>query len=211
MAILLLADTHFGLSRGPGFDWAMQALHVGKTTGCSGFIFAGDAVDRRFINERTHHEFTQFFTTAANFFETSLFIAGNHDVHHDFELPAGVVRAATTPESYAFPDNTIVHTAATLSDPDPRRLVPTFPKKSTKARANIGVLHTSLVGEHSKSECLPTTPFELDAHGYDAWLLAHVHQPLTVNCATPSRWIGMGTGLIFDPQDRSVHDLADVF
>ncbi|MBN9644433.1 hypothetical protein ACFSSC_09960 [Corynebacterium mendelii] len=47
-------------------------------------------------------------------------------------------------------------TAGVTGDPDPRRIIHRFPAPR-KNSTTIGMLHTSLTGEHSRSVRLPTT------------------------------------------------------
>ena len=88
---------------------------------------------------------------------------------------------------------TDIVTAGVVDDPDPRRIIRDFPAPGN-GRTTIGMLHTSVTGELSKSVCLPTTRRELVDLGYDAWLLGHVHQPTVVNDNPPIVWPGCHWG-----------------
>lgn len=88
-----------------------------------------------------------------------------------------------------------VHSAGVKVDKDARELVGSFPML-VDGTVNLGILHTSLTGEHSNNPCLPFTPEELLDRNYDAWLLGHVHQPVLVNESPFIGWVGMGRARI---------------
>ncbi|MEH0147601.1 metallophosphoesterase [Corynebacterium sp. Q4381] len=206
--ILALADIHLGRKQhgdkkvGPGIDWALAALERGADAGAGHMIMLGDIIDRKRFTDATYDEVDRFFTRGLELFDTVLFTAGNHDTHHTLDLPAGVTHASTTPATYNL-GHWAVHTAAVEVDKDPRKLVPAFPA-AVDSRPNLGVLHTSVTGEWSNNPCLPCTVNELDARGYGAWLLGHVHQPVTLRHSPHIGWVGMGRALIATSTGASV-------
>lgn len=197
-AILALADVHLGRPQhdakktGPGIDWALGALERGAAAGAGHLVVVGDIIDRKRFTDETYGEVTRFFARGLELFDTVTFTAGNHDVHHDLTriIPPRVATAGTEPQTIRA-GTWALHTAAVEVDRDSRRLVPSFPPP-LPGSPNIGLLHTSVTGEHSNHDCLPCTEAELRACGYDAWLLGHVHQRMSLADAPPISWIGMG-------------------
>ena len=208
--ILALADIHLGRKQsgdkkiGPGLAWALDALDQGAKAGARHLIMAGDIIDRKRFTEATYGEVNQFFEHALSLFDTVLFTSGNHDTHHNLDLPAGVTVASPSPATYLM-GSCAVHTAGVEVDKDPRELVGSFPLL-IDGTVNLGILHTSLTGEHSNNPCLPCTREELLDHGCDAWLLGHVHQPVSVNESPFIGWIGMGRALIVRSAESGVPD-----
>ncbi|AQQ15622.1 Calcineurin-like phosphoesterase [Corynebacterium glaucum] len=208
--ILALADIHLGRKQsgdkkiGPGLAWALDALDQGAKAGARHLIMAGDIIDRKRFTEVTYDEVNQFFERGLSLFDTVLFTPGNHDTHHNLDLPTGVTVASPSPATYLM-GSCAVHTAGVEVDKDPRELVGSFPLL-IDGTVNLGILHTSLTGEHSNNPCLPCTREELLDYGCDAWLLGHVHQPVSVNESPFIGWIGMGRALIVrtaEPQAES--------
>ncbi|MCT2338513.1 metallophosphoesterase [Corynebacterium sp. p3-SID1056] len=196
--ILVLADIHLGRPQsgakktGPGISWALDALQRGARAGAGHMVMLGDVIDRKHFTNATFGEVTRFFARACELFDTTVFIAGNHDVHHDLTgvIPRGVTVAGTEPQTIRA-GAWALHTAAVEVDRDPRRLVPSLPQP-IDAAPNLGLLHTSVTGEYSNNACLPCTVAELEACGYDAWALGHVHERLQLDAAVPIGWVGMG-------------------
>lgn len=96
--------------------------------------------------------------------------------------------------------------AAVAADPDPRRLQ--LPPRPSDAPF-LGLLHSSVTGEFSTGICLPLSVAELQASGADAWILGHVHTPHPLVDAPFIGWVGMGRGLLFDPDTRQVTRLCN--
>ena len=166
--ILVVADIHLGRKQhgdkktGPGIDWALDTLDHGAEAGARHLVMLGDVIDRKRFTDTTYGEVTRFFARGLKLFDTVVFIAGNHDVHHDLTavIPEGVIVAK-------------------------------FPARVEDA-PNLGLLHTSVTGEYSNNPCLPCTREELAACGYSAWLLGHVHKRITLADAPFAGWVGMG-------------------
>lgn len=194
--ILVLADIHLGRKQsgdtkvGPGLAWALDVLDRAADAGAGHLIMAGDIIDRKRYTEATYGDVDTFFRHGLERFDTVLFTAGNHDVHHTLDLPDGVTVAGTSPATYRC-GAWAVHAAAVEVDKDPRELLGNFPAPVDDA-ANLGILHTSVTGEWSNNPCLPCTADELTACGYDAWLLGHVHQRVTLSETPFIGWVGMG-------------------
>ncbi|QNE89845.1 metallophosphoesterase [Corynebacterium incognita] len=207
MTILILSDLHLGLPKAPGHDWMLETMHRAAKQGCTGLIFAGDVIDRRCISETTYGQFADLNAVAVQLFQQCLFVPGNHDAHVELSLPAEFIVAPDEFISLDFPDGTRVHTVGVSSDPDPRDVSDRMPSPSPNAPANLGILHTSLNGSYSKSECLPISLETLNSSGYDAWALGHVHQPIIESTHPPVRWVGMGNALVFDPETKLLQSL----
>lgn len=197
-SVLVLADIHLGRKQhgdkktGPGIGWALKTLERGSAAGARHLVMLGDIIDRKRFTEATYGEVTRFFERGLELFDTVVFIAGNHDAHHDLTgvIPNGVVVAGFEPETI-WAGEWALHTAAVEVDRDPRRLVPSFPALVDGA-PNLGLLHTSVTGEYSNHECLPCTQEELMACEYGAWLLGHVHQRVALSNDPFVGWVGMG-------------------
>ena len=196
--ILVVADIHLGRKQhgdkktGPGIDWALDTLDRGAGAGARHMVMLGDVIDRKRFTDATYGEVARFFTRGLELFDTVVFIAGNHDVHHDLTgiIPGGVIVARQEPQTIRA-GGWALHTAAVEVDRDPRRLVAKFPAP-VKGAPNLGLLHTSVTGEYSNNPCLPCTRDELTACGYGAWLLGHVHKRITLSDAPFAGWVGMG-------------------
>ena len=138
-----------------------------------------------------------------------MFIAGNHDVHHNLTgtIPGGVIVARQEPQTIRA-GGWALHTAAVEVDRDPRRLVAKFPAP-VKEAPSLGLLHTSVTGEYSNNPCLPCTREELAACGYGAWLLGHVHERITLSDDPFAGWVGMGRAYLAtaDGDQVRVNDL----
>lgn len=87
--ILAVADIHLGRKQhgdkktGPGIDWALGTLQRGAEAGARHLVMLGDVIDRKRFADATYGEVTRFFARGLELFDTVVFIAGNHDVHHD--------------------------------------------------------------------------------------------------------------------------------
>lgn len=200
MSILVLGDIHLGLSSGPGIDWALNALSNAHLHGARGFICAGDAIDRARYTDNTFVELNTFFRTAVDLFGPVHFVQGNHDVHHDLDLPSEVTIHSTDAHSFEY-HGICVHTASVLSDPDPREVIQDFQRATDSALPRLGVLHTSLTGEYSNKPCLPASLDELLELNLDAWVLAHVHRPIELHADPFIGWVGMGNALVVSPDN----------
>lgn len=196
--VLVIADIHLGRKQrddkktGPGIDWALDTLQRGADAGARHLVMLGDVIDRKRFTEATYGEVERFFQRGLELFDTVVFIAGNHDVHHDLgsSIPGGVIVAKHQPQTIRAGEWAL-HTAAVEVDRDPRQLVTQFPAPVEEA-PNLGLLHTSVTGEYSNNPCLPCTRDELAACGYDAWLLGHVHQRITLSDTPFAGWVGLG-------------------
>lgn len=208
--VLVLADIHLGRKQhgdkktGPGLPWALGALERGAAAGARHMVMLGDVIDRKRFTDATYGEVSQFFARGLELFDTVLFSAGNHDVHHDLTgvIPDGVEVAGIEPQTIRAGEWAL-HTAAVEVDRDPRRLVSGFPAP-VEGLPNLGLLHTSVTGEYSNHECLPCTMDELAACGYDAWLLGHVHQRVSLSEEPFVGWVGMGQEYLVEADDTGV-------
>lgn len=208
--VLVLADIHLGRKQkddkktGPGIDWALNALDRGAEAGASHLVMLGDVIDRKRYSDHTYVEVAQFFERALKLFDSVVFIAGNHDVHHELAgvIPDEVLVAGTGPQTIRVGEWAL-HTAAVEVDRDPRRIVPEFPEP-VEGRPNVGLLHSSVTGEYSNHDCMPCTLEELTSCGYDAWFLGHVHERVVLSSDPFIGWVGMGKALIATLDDARV-------
>ena len=208
--VLVVADIHLGRKQhgdkktGPGIDWALDTLQRGVDAGVRHLVMLGDVIDRKRFTEATYDEVARFFQRGLELFDTVVFIAGNHDVHHDLSkvVPDGVVVAGIEPQTIRAGEWAL-HTAAVEVDRDPRQLVSKFPAP-VEGLPNLGLLHTSVTGEYSNNPCLPCTRDELAACGYGAWLLGHVHQRITLSDAPFAGWVGMGRAYLVTADGNEV-------
>lgn len=198
--IAILADIHLGHKRGPGLEWALDAVaRAVEDYGAEYIVILGDLVDRR--HPEAASDAARLLTACLSRAQTH-FIAGNHDVLVPLELPAGVVNHGTDVHTFLLGDTTCV-TAAVAEQRDNRQLFDQLPPRTGQGPW-LGLLHTSLHGEWSKNACLPGTVDQLLALGYDAWMLGHVHQPVVVNEQPPIAWVGQGSMVVFDSTTRAV-------
>ena len=212
--ILVLADIHLGRKQhndkktGPGIDWALETLQRGASAGARHLVMLGDVIDRKRYTEAAYGEVTRFLAEGLKLFDDCIFITGNHDVHHDLSgvTPDGVVIAGVEPQTIRAGEWAL-HTAAVEVDRDPRQLVADFPP-AVVGVPNLGLLHTSVTGEYSNHECLPCTLEELQACGYGAWLLGHVHQQITLAEAPFIGWVGMSEAYLASSEGAQVNIAA---
>ena len=194
-SIFVFSDLHLGLPGAPGVDWALQELEVAANRGATACVCLGDIIDRNANSAEFVPQVHTVMAHAVTLFSEVHFISGNHDTHHNLDFPPEVTVHGTQVHTFHI-GNTTVLTAAVATDPDPRRLqLP--PRRSN--RPVLGLLHSSVSGEFSKGTCLPLSVAELQACEADAWILGHVHTPHTLADAPFIGWIGMGHGLLFDP------------
>lgn len=213
--VLVVADIHLGRKQhgdkkiGPGIDWALDTLRRGAEAGARHLVMLGDVIDRKRFTDATYGEVTRFFQRGLELFDTVVFVAGNHDVHHDLTavIPEDVVVAKQEPHTIRA-GGWALHTAAVEVDRDPRELVARFPAPIEEA-PNLGLLHTSVTGEYSNNPCLPCTRDELAACGYGAWLLGHVHERITLSSAPFAGWVGMGRAYLATADGEKVR-VADL-
>lgn len=195
--IFVFADLHLGREGTPGREWAVAAMRHAKAAGASVCVCAGDLVDRSAaLGDAAHTAAQQVMGYAVELFDEVHFIAGNHDAHLKITVE-GVVVHDSQPHEFLCA-GVRVHTCAVADDEDLRRF--SFPPRNREcgdAAPHLGILHSSVTGEYSRKPCLPTTREELLRCGYDAWILAHVHAPVTLSEDPFIGWVGMGEGLIF--------------
>lgn len=196
-SILIFADLHLGRPGAPGIEWALDVL---ETTDADACICLGDIIDRTADAETYVPQAQQIMARAGELFDDAHFISGNHDVHHDLSFPSSVTVHPTDVHAFQCA-GAIVVTAAVATDPDPRAL--TFPVRQSD-KPHLGLLHSSATGEFSKGVCLPTTPNQLQACGFDAWILGHVHTPHVLQDNPFIGWVGMGEAVLYDVPTASV-------
>ncbi|MGV0361662.1 metallophosphoesterase family protein [Corynebacterium minutissimum] len=196
-SILIFADLHLGRPGAPRMEWALNVL---ETTDADACICLGDIIDRKADAATYVPQAQQVMARAGELFDDAHFISGNHDVHHKLSFPSSVTVHPTEVHSFHCAGAIIV-TAAVAADPDPRML--TFPARQGDG-PHLGLLHSSVTGEFSKSVCLPATPEDLQSCGYDAWILGHVHKPRVLAKAPFIGWVGMGNAVLYDVPSASL-------
>lgn len=194
-SIFVFADLHLGRPGAPGLNWALQELEVAANSGATACVCLGDIIDRNAEASEFVPQARAVMAHAATLFGEVHFISGNHDTHHNLDFPPEVTVHGTQVHTFRI-GNTTVLTAAVATDPDPRRLQ--LPPRRSNGPV-LGLLHSSVTGEFSKGTCLPLSVAELQACEADAWILGHVHSPHTLADAPFIGWVGMGHGLLFDP------------
>lgn len=198
--VAALADIHLGLPQAPRLAWALSAVDAAVRENPDLFVFAGDLIDRAHADDATVAEVEHLLRYAVGTGVRVLVVWGNHDAAA--KLPARLpeipgIEYAPSDRALELEMGTLtVHAISVANDPDPRRAVGAFPIAVQGSGQHLGILHTSLTGEHSRKPCLPATPDELHSRRYDRWLLGHVHAPLTVS--ETIGWIGMGELAIID-------------
>lgn len=190
-SILIFADLHLGRPGAPGIEWALDVL---ETTDADACICLGDIIDRTADTDTYVPQAQQVMARAGELFDDAHFISGNHDVHHKLSFPSFVTVHSTDVHAFHCAGATVV-TAAVAADPDPRKL--TFPARQGDG-PHLGLLHSSATGEFSKGVCLPTTPNQLQACDFDAWILGHVHTPHVLQNDPFIGWVGMGEAVLYD-------------
>jgi len=200
--VAAFADIHLGKPGAPGYPWAQDAVGAALDQGTDLVIFAGDLVDRNHATDVAVGDAESLLTSAASTNVPVLVVWGNHDIAAglpDRVHPGnGVVTAPVDRVTTLEVGNLSVHTISVATDPDPRTVIPSFPVVSTPVpgKVHLGVLHSGVDGRYSGKPCLPTSVTELEACGYDRWLLGHVHQPIQLTESIG--WVGMGKTLILD-------------
>lgn len=198
-SILVFADLHLGCPGAPGLEWALDMLSKASHR-ASACVCLGDIIDRAADPGRYLPQAYAVMERACEFFAEVHFISGNHDVHHELQLPEAVRVHSTEVHSFECAGATVL-TAAVATDPDPREL--TFPPRTADGTL-IGLLHSSVTGEYSKGTCLPLTPQTLSATGADAWVLGHVHTPEVLSQDPFIGWVGMGKAVLVDVPSATI-------
>lgn len=196
-SILIFADLHLGRPDAPGMEWVLNVLEVTTADAC---ICLGDIIDRKADAATYVPQAQKVMARACELFSDVHFISGNHDVHHELSLSSPVTVHSADVHSFHCAGATVV-TAAVAADPDPRTL--TFPTRQSN-EPHLGLLHSSVTGEFSKGICLPTTPEQLQACGFDAWILGHVHTPQVLQDNPFIGWVGMGEAVLYDVSTSSL-------
>ena len=203
--VAALADIHLGLPGAPGLDWALSAVEAAVREEPRLLVFAGDLIDRAHAADATVTDVEHLLRHAAAIGPPVLVVWGNHDVAAKLprrlpEIPG--IEYAPSDRALELEVGTLtVHAISVATDPDPRRAVGAFPIGIPGSGEHLGILHTSLTGEHSRKPCLPATPDELRSRRYDRRLLGHVHAPLAVSDTIG--WIGMRELAVIDIPSHS--------
>ena len=204
-SIFVFSDLHLGLPGAPGMDWALQELETAARLGATTCVCLGDLIDRNANAAEFAPQARAVLDHAVTLFHEVHFLSGNHDTHHTLDFPPEVTVHGTQVHTFQVGKTTVL-AAAVASDPDPRRLQ--LPPRPSDAPF-LGLLHSSVTGEFSTGICLPLSVAELQASGADAWILGHVHTPHTLADAPFIGWVGMGHGLLFDPDTCQVTRLCN--
>lgn len=195
---------HLGGADTPGLEWAIQTCEAARATGLEHVVLLGDVIDKNADERETFPVVHELVDTVTRWFSTTVFIAGNHDVHHNLKwMHDSAVTVAGVEPCTIHTGNWAFHTAAVRRDGDDRHLLENFPDP-VPAHANVGLLHTSVSGEYSKRPCLPCDVSELQARCYDAWVLGHVHQRHVLSRSPFIGWVGQGRALSLHEVDGRV-------
>ncbi len=202
--VAAFADLHLGRKSAPGRDWARDAASAAASQGCQAVVFAGDLFDRRKARERHVGQAVELCRHITEELGLPLVMCwGNHDAAAGLipnfpQLPGVLLPAGDSPATIPVPGLPLhVHTVNVTAHPDPREAADLLPAPSSGV-ANLGLLHTSLDGRFDVSDCLPVSPATLAGHGYDAWVLGHVHEPTVLSEEPRIFWAGMGRMEIVD-------------
>ena len=204
-SIFVFADLHLGHPDSPGLRWALQELEAAANSGATACVCLGDIIDRNATASECVPQVRTVLDRAVELFNEVHFISGNHDTHHELDFPPEVTVHSTQVHTFQIGETTVL-SAAAATDPDLRRLQ--LPPRPSDAPF-LGLLHSSVTGEFSHAICLPPSVDQLRACGADAWILGHVHSPLTLADAPFIGWVGMGNGLLFDPDTCHVTRLPN--
>jgi exonuclease SbcD len=167
------------------------------TGGYDGVLLAGDLFDR---NEVTARARSVAEAALADLHDAGIPVAliwGNHDAESplpaQLRLPPTTWLAGPQTPSTRFWDHAglAIH-AQSIADPDEGRDLAAGYPDAVPGLRNIGVLHTSLTGVHSRRTCAPTTVETLAARRYDYWALGHVHQRRTIAADPLAAYSGSG-------------------
>ncbi|MFT4236007.1 MAG: metallophosphoesterase [Microbacterium sp.] len=201
MRIAAFSDLHLGGGGSPGLGWARKAVDRAARKHADVLIFAGDLIAHRRANKKVIGWCERLLDHAAQVEVPMLLVWGNHDVSVGLPELDIVPPSITVAPSDEVLDMKIggytIHALSVASNPDPRRVVKLFPK--AKEPRHVGVLHTSVTGEHSNAACLPTTVKQLESRHYAAWVLGHVHEP--VQLTETIGWPGMKVLQLIDLPD----------
>ena len=89
-SIFVFADLHLGRAGAPGLDWALQALEVAADRGATACVCLGDIIDRNANSAEFVPQVRTVMAHAVTLFSEVHFISGNHDTHHNLDLPPEV-------------------------------------------------------------------------------------------------------------------------
>lgn len=194
--VAAIADLHLGKDK-PGCtpesvtSWVGDVVASATRRGAKALVIAGDLFDRAAQHnpEANVAAAIQLLTNAAEHLPVIL-VWGNHDVASGLHLQIpdipGVTVAPTTPITVDVGD-AVVAAVSVVKDRDPRRLFADFPPTQ---QPTLGVLHSGMDFPDG-SICLPTTTAELEAVGYQAWVLGHIHQRRKVDAKIPIWYAGV--------------------
>lgn len=200
--VAVIADLHIGRrKKGLKLDCAHRILQSCHDHGAEHLVICGDIIDRR-AEDSYRAEVYELLHSATKQFESTHFIAGNHDVHHELTFPEQVTVHPALPHYFELGDIR-AWTCAVEADPDPR--VIDYPRRQPDDKDPLlGIVHTSLHGAYSKKVCLPVATDELVSSGFDAWILGHVHTPITEHTNPFVGWVGQGCAVLFNSHDSSL-------
>lgn len=197
--IAAFSDLHLGAHYSPGSSWVRTELAARQP---DVVVFGGDLFDRHTSGPDEEAEGAALFRWITQDLQVPVVaIWGNHDVAKGFEFHTRF----PTIDGIHFPQDFDVcalnipgvdvtfHAVNVAKKRDKRVLIDEFPvvdpSVSTK---HVGVFHTGLTGEYTKNNCLPATFEQLQAKGYGAWVLGHVHAPTTLSADPYIGWPGVG-------------------
>ena len=140
-------------------------------------ILAGDTFDSSTPDPKTREFFTNQMARLADQNIPAILIRGNHDalLGNDAYNELGSNIHLLYAESPSVEIGNIVYHGLSFDTDNPSAsLLPQYPDP-VAGRKNIGVMHTSVEEMPGYNTYAPCTLEELKSHGYDLWVLGHVH------------------------------------
>lgn len=197
------SDLHLGKKKGPGLEWARSACAGAAELGADVLVFLGDLVDKKKGGPGDLDDAVALFRHLTGELGLPLIhVWGNHDVGAGIVDTFPAIDGVYRPNGAEITEITVpgvpavFHAANVIADPDPREVISHFP--TATGPGHVGLLHTGVEGQYTKNPCLPTTLDALLGLRYDAFLLGHVHQPVTLHTDPLIGWVGMGRLLELD-------------
>lgn len=190
--LLLSADAHLGspftaaTKRNPELGTLLQQASLDSFTSIvdlaldehvGALILAGDVFDNSTPDPKTQEFFTTQMARLAEQNIPVIAIRGNHDAllgndaYKEFGANVYLLHADSPSVEIG---NIVYHGLSFNTDNPSTSLLPQYPDP-IPGKTNVGVMHTSLMEMPGYNTYAPCTSEELKSHGYDLWVLGHVH------------------------------------
>ena len=190
--LLLSADLHLGSpfnavsKRNPELGTLLQQASLDSFTSIvdlalyehvDALILAGDTFDSSTPDPKTREFFAKQMARLAEQNIPAILIRGNHDALMNDEaykeLGSNIHLLHADSPSVEI-GNIVYHGLSFDTDNPSASLLPQYPDP-VAGRKNIGVMHTSVEKMPGYNTYAPCKLEELKSHGYDLWVLGHVH------------------------------------